>query len=216
MKATEESLRNYLKQLNVKEKGFLLKMGMELSTIAAAIHFAITKPESGDWLLIYKIKSLCKDFEIEHFKIESKRPAKKTPAVPPKDMDMTKHSLAFEDYFKKHVGARLKALRKTRGYTAADMSLVMGTEPNNWSSIETGRTHLSCYRLYLTCKKMNVSYQSLVNLDGNDKDPKSLELLLIQKEELIHELQAENQRLKESESKYKLMVDDILSKIKNA
>lgn len=189
MKTKEESLSEYLKQLKIKEEEFTTKVGRPLSAIAQALYNSNIKPDKADWQLLFKISELYKDkgFKFEHFK-ESKKPKQKAPTSIPPKLDMTVDSPELEEFFKLYVGNRLKKLRKTRGITVADMNKMLGTNTSNYSALETGRSHLSCYRLHLISQFLGVPYSAIINISGSEQESSSLQLAIEQKNTIITSL----------------------------
>ncbi len=205
MKEIEEIFKKSLKENGVSEAKISKILGISIPTIAKAIDYALKNSEKGDWLLMFKIKTIFPPFEIEQYR--QKQPAPKTS----KNNSTTSlvHTPEKEIEFKKAVGNQLKLLRKAQGIYGDEIAELIGTDKNNYSAIETGRTHLNCYRMRLIAERLNVSYQTI--LDGKDSptDPKSLEKHLIQKDKIISELKEKVQLLEKNAELYKTLVDAI-------
>jgi transcriptional regulator with XRE-family HTH domain len=96
---------------------------------------------------------------------------------------------------KAEIGARLRALRKERGMTQAELAAAVGTHFANISQVERGIRGLGIEQAMKLCAALGVSSERLLRPDAPIAKPLPLRVSrLLRRFERVQELPAEDQR----------------------
>lgn len=85
------------------------------------------------------------------------RPKKIRPPVEPGPGSASAQFSEHSDPLDVEIGARLRALRESRGFTTVGLALALGLNPETLRRIEFGHFSLRPERMVLICKKMGVT-----------------------------------------------------------
>lgn len=201
--STHEFLKDYLAEHKIQEKAFSSKLNMrELTTIASAIEYGLKNPIKADYELFATIKREYPKLNL----LETIQKAIESGQIKPTKASRLVHSEELEKAFQIESGKRLRAIRESKGVSPMDMAKLLGTGKNNYFAMETGRTHISAYRLLLITKKLGVSYQVIIDGSNADQTNTGMEEVVEAHKNQIKKLEKEIASLKENEVLYEKII----------
>ncbi|MCT3630169.1 helix-turn-helix transcriptional regulator [Elizabethkingia anophelis] len=60
------------------------------------------------------------------------------------------------------IGKRIQQLRKSKGYSQAELAALCNFEKSNMSRLEAGNTNPTAYTLYIIAQKLNIEIHELL------------------------------------------------------